>query len=243
MSDTELCSTRTHDGWAEIILNRPERRNSLIPPLAAEVHSAIEHLNQDEHIAAIVLRGEGGYFCSGIDLKALQEDPPPAWANRDTGDIRNMHLALYRSRVPVIAALEKFAINAGASLALACDLIICGENAFFQIGEVHQGAGIPMNAAWLKIKTTEQVAARLAFIGDRVSPAELLDLGLITEIQPDDAVTSRCQELASQMGQMPAGATRKIKESLIQQRQIADPEQFFPQSSANALKGAPLLKS
>ena len=87
------------------------------------------------------------------------------------------------------------------------------------------------------------MAARLAFIGDRVSPAELLDLGLITEIQPDDAVTSRCQELASQMGQMPAGATRKIKESLIQQRQIADPEQFFPQSSANALKGAPLLKS
>lgn len=241
MSDTELCKTQTHDGWAEIILNRPERRNSLIPPLAAEIHAAIERLNQDENIAAIVLRGEGGYFCSGIDLKALQEDPPPVWAGRDTGDIRKMHLALYHSRVPVIAALEKFAINAGASLALACDLIVCGESAFFQIGEVHQGASIPMNAAWLKIKTTEQVAARLALIGDRVSPAELLDLGLITEIQPDDTVAGRCQELASQMGQMPVGATRKIKESLIQQRQIENPEQFFPQSSTNALRGAPLL--
>jgi enoyl-CoA hydratase/carnithine racemase len=143
--------------------------------------------------------------------------------------------------VPVIAALEKFAINAGASLALACDLIVCGESAFFQIGEVHQGAGIPMNAAWLKVKTTEQVAARLALIGDRVPPAELMDLGLITEIQPDDVVTSRCQELAAQMSQMPVGATRKIKASLIDQRQIVDPEQFFPQSSTNALKGASLL--
>ncbi|MBL6689021.1 MAG: enoyl-CoA hydratase/isomerase family protein [Pseudomonadales bacterium] len=94
MSDTEFCKTKTHDGWAEIILNRPERRNSLIPPLAAEIQTAIEHLNRDENIAAIVLRGEGGYFCSGIDLKALQEDPPPAWVSKDTGDIRNMHLAL-----------------------------------------------------------------------------------------------------------------------------------------------------
>lgn len=144
--------------------------------------------------------------------------------------------------MPVIASVEKFAINAGASLALACDLIVCGESAFFRIGEVHQGAGIPMNAAWWKIKTTELVAARLALIGDRVSPAELLDLGLITEIQPDNSVTSRCQELAEKMGQMPTGATCKIKESLIQQRQIADPEQFFPSSSTNALKGAPLLK-
>ena len=241
MTDS-LCRLETHAGWAEIIINRPERRNSLIPPLAGEICQAIEHLDQDDAVAAIVLRGQDGYFCSGIDLKALQEDPPPEWAGKDTGAIRAMHLALYRCTTPVIAALERFAINAGASLALACDLIICGESAFFQIGEVRQGAGIPMNAAWLKIKATEIVAARLAFLGDRVTARELLNLGLATEIQPDDQVVTRCREIARQMAGHPAGATRKIKRSLQAQRQIDDPETWFPQSSANTLKGAPLLK-
>ena len=237
-----LCRIQAHDGWAEIVINRPERRNSLIPPLAGEIRRAIEDLDQDDAIAAIVLRGEGGYFCSGIDLKALQEDPPPEWADKDTGAIRAMHLALYRCTTPVIAALERFAINAGASLALACDLIVCGESAFFQIGEIRQGAGIPMNAAWLKIKTTEIVAARLAFLGDRVTARELLDLGLATEIQPDDQVVARCREIADQMAGHPAGATRRIKQSLQAQRQIGNPEDYFPQSGTNALKGAPLLK-
>ena len=240
--DTQLCIVERHSGWAEIIINRPERRNSIIPPLAAEIRNAIEALDNEPDIAAIVLRGEGGYFCSGIDLKALQQDPPPDWAGKDTGDIRNMHLALYRCKVPVIAALERFAINAGASLALACDLIICGEKAFFQIGEIHQGAGIPMNAAWLKIKTTELVAARLALMGDRVSPHELLQLGLVTEIFPDDQVVQRCQEIAQRLAETPPGASRKIKESLQAQRQIDDPEAFFPQSSTNALKDAQMLK-
>ncbi len=231
-----------HEGWAEIIINRPERRNSLIPPVAARIRQAIEQLDANESISAIILRGEGGYFCSGIDLKALQQEPVPEWAKKDTGDIRKMHLALFHCKTPVIAALERFAINAGASLALACDLIVCGESAFFQIGEVHQGAGIPMNAAWLKIKTTEQIAARLALLGDRISPQELMKLGLITEIQADDSVVTRCQEIASHMAELPPGATRKIKQSLQSQRQIEDPERFFPQSSANELKGAPLLK-
>ena len=79
-----------------------------------------------------------------------------------------MHLALYRCKKPIIAALEKFAINAGASLAFACDLIVAGETAFLQIGEIQQDVSIRMNAAWLKIKTTEFQAARLASLGDRV---------------------------------------------------------------------------
>lgn len=204
---------------------------------------AIEHLDADENIAAIVLRGEGGYFCSGIDLKALQAEPPPDWAKKETTDIRDMHLALFHCTTPVIGALERFAINAGASLALACDLIVCGESAFFQIGEIQQGADIPMNAAWLKIKTTEQVAARLTLLGDRVSPKEMLDLGLITEIQSDENVVGRCQEIAAGMAAFPKGASQTIKKSLQAQRQIGDPELFFPKSSANALKSAALLKS
>ena len=231
-----------HEGWAEIIIERPDRRNSLIPPLAGEIRDYIEQLNEDDNISAIVLRGEGGYFCSGIDLKALQAAPPPPWAGKDVGDVRSMHMALYRCKKPVIAALEKFAINAGASLAFACDLIVAGETAFLQIGEIQQGVSIPMNAAWLKIKTTEFQAARLAFLGDRVKAPELLRLGLISECVSDDSVVERCNEIAATIAGYPAGAAIAIKQSLVAQRGIDSPENFFPQAGNSALNTAKMLK-
>jgi len=232
-----------HEGWAEIIIERPDRRNSLIPPLAGEIRDHIEQSNEDDNISAIVLRGEGGYFCSGIDLKALQADPPPPWTGKDVGDVRSMHMALYHCKKPVIAALEKFAINAGASLAFACDLIVAGETAFLQIGEIQQGVGIPMNAAWLKIKTTEFQAARLAFLGDRVKGPELLRLGLISECVSDDSVVERCNEIAATIAGYPAGAAIAIKQSLVAQRDIDSPEDFFPHAGSSALNTAKMLKN
>jgi len=231
-----------HEGWAEIIIERPDRRNSLIPPLAGEIRDYIEQSNEDDNISAIVLRGEGGYFCSGIDLKALQSDPPPPWTGKDVGDVRSMHMALYHCKKPVIAALEKFAINAGASLAFACDLIIAGETAFLQIGEIQQGVGIPMNAAWLKIKTTEFQAARLAYLGDRVKAPELLRLGLISECVSDDSVVERCNEIAATIASYPTGAAEAIKQSLVAQRGIDSPEDFFPHAGNSALNSAKMLK-
>jgi enoyl-CoA hydratase len=229
------------DGWAEIVIDRPERRNSLVPPLFAELTAAFKSLSSDSSIATIILRGAEGYFCSGIDLKAIQ-DAPPEWQQLPDGNARAMHLALYHCEVPVIMALERFAINAGASLALAGDLIVAGETAFLQIGEIQQGVGIPMNAAWLKIKTTEQVAARLALMGDRVSSAELKTLSLINEVSADDHVVTRCRELAARLAEFPPGASRTIKAALVNQRGIEDPETFFPSQANPGLMSAKLLE-
>ena len=231
-----------HQGWAELVLNRPERRNSLIPPLFAEVIAAIEELNAREDISVIVLRGENGYFCSGIDLKALQQEPPPDWDGAAISDARSMHLTLYRCQTPVIGALESFAINAGAALAFGCDILIGGESAFLQIGEIQQGAGIPMNAAWLKIKTTEFNAARLALFGDRVAVPDLVGLGIANECVADNAVVSRCYEIAERIAGFPPGSARQIKQTLIQQRGIEDPEAFFSTGGGAALKTAAMVK-
>jgi len=222
-------------GWAEIVINRPDRRNSLIPPLAGEITQALAELCADDEVSCIILRGEGGYFCSGIDLKALQQDPPPSWAGKDVGDVRSMHIALFNCDKPVIGAFEKFGINAGAALAFACDLLIVGQSAFLQIGEIQQGANIPMNAAWLKIKSTEQVLARLAFYGDRIVGQQIVDMGLANECVDDDAVVARCRELAEKMSAFPKGAPSTIKKSIRDLRGIDDPESFFPKGTNNAL--------
>jgi len=242
MADEEPVLVEQKEGWAEIVLNRPERRNSVIPPLSDGVRLALSELATNDNIACVILRGAGGFFCSGVDLKALQADPPPAWKTRQFSSWRELHLALYHFPKPVICALEKYGINAGSALALACDLIVAGETAYLQVGEIQQGAMMPMNAAWFKIKSTEQVMARMALLGDRVSGPELFRLGLVTESVADETVVSRCRELAMRIAGNPPGAARNIKLSMIDQRGIADPEAFFRQPTSQALMTAGMVK-
>ncbi len=237
--DPEFIRVERREGWGEIVLNRPERRNALIPPMAGEVTSALQELDSDKSVASIILRGEGGCFCSGLDLSAGKENPPPDWVGKDVGDVRSMHLALFRCRKPIIGAFERFGINAGAALGFACDILVAGETSFLQIGEIQQGAHIPMNAAWLKIKTTEIVAARLALYGDRVPGPELLKLGLATEVVSDDAVVARTREIAARLASFPPNATQAIIGSLRAQRGIDDPDRWFPATGGGIVRGLP----
>ena len=175
MSDEHSVLVDKHGGWAEITINRPERRNAIIPPVSNAIGLALDAIEADDDIACVVLRGAGGFFCAGIDLKALQADPPPPWRAEQGSSWRNLHLKLFAFKKPVIGAFEKYGINAGAALAMACDVLIVGETSFLQVGEIQQGAMMPMNAAWFRIKASEQVTARLAFYGDRVAVPIWLD--------------------------------------------------------------------
>ncbi len=237
----DVITVHRKDGWAEIAINRPERRNAIIPPVSHAIRTALIELEDDDDVEVVMIRGEGGFFCSGIDLKALQADPPPDWAG-DTEHWRDLHLRLFRFGKPVIGALEKYAINAGAALALACDVIVAGETSFIQVGEIQQGTAAPMNAAWLKIKATEHVMARLVLYGDRVPAPAAKDLGLVTEVTADDNVVARARELCQQIASHPSGAGKSIKHMIARQRGITDPDSFFQRPGGRGLKGAKMLK-
>ena len=236
----EKTSVEDGTGFAEILLNRPERRNALIPEVAEGVINALEDIDQDDGISVVILRGQGGYFCSGIDLKALQSGASTGTARKDA--IRHMHLAFYHYSKPVIAAFEGFGINAGCALALACDLVVAGESAFIQIGEIQQGATMPMNAAWMRLKLPEFVLARMALLGDRISGPEMYRLGVATECVPDDEVLSRCREMATRIAGFPLGGAVNIKKSIVGQRQLPDIEKWFTSPRSNALQTAKMLK-
>lgn len=242
MGETDVVKIEQGEGWTEIVINRPERRNAIIPPVSDAVRSALEAASDDDNVACVLLRGEGGYFCSGVDLKALQADPPPPWQGKHGNSWRQLHLTLFEFDKPVIGAFEKYGINAGAALAMACDILIAGETAFMQVGEIQQGASAPMNFAWFRIKAAEQAMARLAFYGDRVAAPELLRLGLVTECVSDGHVVSRCRELAARIAGFPQGAARNIKQGIIRQRGIDDPGTFFRQSGGSALLNAGMVK-
>jgi enoyl-CoA hydratase/carnithine racemase len=212
--DIAAVTLERHDGWAEIALNRPERRNAIDGTLAEALGDALAAVSDDATLRAVLLRGAGGAFCSGLDLKAFGASPRPDWVDGFPARWREVHVALASLPCVLVVALERFAINGGAALAIAADLSVAGESAYLQVAEVRLGMAAPNNLAWLRLRHPESVAARLALTGDRVGAAELLRLGVVQEVVADDAVLARCRERCAEIAAWPAAGVATIKSSM-----------------------------
>jgi len=200
-----------HGNWAELVLNRPERKNAITGPLGIALAEGLAEINANGQIQAVLLRGEGGAFCSGLDLKAFNADPAPDWLPDFQKIWRGAHRGLFNCNKPIVGALERYAINGGAALALACDLLIVGEEAFLQVGEIQIGMAAPYNLAWLALRHPESVAADLAFIGRRYAGPELVKLGVATDCVADDQVRDSASRLCETLAGYPSGAGERIK--------------------------------
>ena len=225
-SDDPVFSTRA-GGVAEIVLNRPARRNAVTGPLAEHLHAEIVAATEDDDVAVLLLRGAGGAFCSGLDLGEFRADPPPDWMPAFSGLWLNVHAALYDCPKPIVAALERFAINAGSALALAADLLVAGEQAFLHVGEIQMGMAAPMNMAWLRLRHPESVTARLAIVGRRYTGAELERMGVASEVTADDEVLGRARELSATIAGYPQDGVRSIKQAVLRGRPAASGREWF----------------
>src|SRR5690606_3814285 len=130
---SEVLIQTVDDGVCTLTMNRVERRNALSPELLSALVDAVARAPHDDAVGAIVLRGEGGYFCGGGDVKALAEG-----AGRDAGyEARVASLRarmevsrlLHQSGKPSIAAVTGAAAGAGLSIAMACDFRVAGRSA------------------------------------------------------------------------------------------------------------------
>ena len=193
MSDAPVLAI-PQEGWGELVLNRPGRRNALAPDSAAALREGLSTLLAGG-ARVVLLRGEGGTFCSGLDVDLFQGGAGAAWA-------------------AVICALERYAINAGAALALGSDLMVAGEGAILTVGEAAIGMHAPMNLAWLRLKAPESVAAQLALGAGRMSGADLHRLGLAWALVPDGEVHDHARAAAIRMAGWPAGTLAGIKAAL-----------------------------
>ena len=233
MSNEDAVTYRAHDGWAEIRLNRPERRNAINGPLGQALCACARRANDDPDIRAVVLSGSGGAFCSGLDLKAFNADPAPAWLSDFQTIWRSAHRALFELRPVLIVALERYAINGGAALALAGDLLVMGDDAFLQVGEVQQGMAAPYNLAWLRLRHSEAVAAKVALLGERIAGPEAVRLGLATESVTAPEVLARARALASAIAGYPVQGLAQVK-SVMRRYGAADADVWFDRAFAGA---------
>jgi len=211
VSTNGLVLLHRHDGWSEIVLNRPERKNALTGPLVEDLIETLNVVADDDSTQVVTLAGAGGSFCSGLDLAEFNADQPAPWVASFGERWHQAHELLFALPQPLITAVERFSINGGSALALAGDLCIVGDSTFIEVSEARLGMAAPKNLFWLQQRHSESVIARLTLVGDRVSASELLRLGLATEVVADDQVGARARELATLMATYPAGGLRKIK--------------------------------
>ncbi|MEE8337927.1 MAG: enoyl-CoA hydratase/isomerase family protein [Dehalococcoidia bacterium] len=202
-----------HGSRGEIVFNRPQRRNALSGPLVEITHRGIEQFVADETIEVILLRGAGGTFCAGADIKAQREDPPPAWLEGFGDRWAELHGALYDCPKPIVGALEGFAVGGGAALALACDVLIVGEDSMLQLIEVSIGMPAPVNLVWLDLKF-RGLAAELVLSANRYSGRDLVERGLAARAVPDGEVLSAARAYADRLAAHPRGSLVAAKQTM-----------------------------
>lgn len=203
MSDVRL---ESHEAIRELVLDAPNRRNALNRPMLAEIRQAVETVAADADARVLVIRGEGKSFCAGADLTSLFGDP-----NREVSVIRQELAQVYDSflsirnlTIPTISVVHGAAVGAGANIALASDLVVCGPRAkfgitFADIG-LHPGGG----CSWFLTQALGPQRAKAAILGGEIIGAhDAVELGLALEVR-DDAL-ERGRELAELYATRPPG--------------------------------------
>jgi 2-(1,2-epoxy-1,2-dihydrophenyl)acetyl-CoA isomerase len=193
---------------AIIRLNDPATLNALTMPLVDALHEAVRQAASEAR--AMVLCGAGRSFCSGANLSATG---PQDGAPRDAGLALEQHInplmrTLRDLPIPWVSAVQGAAAGVGASLALAADLIVAGENAYFlqafrRIGLVPDGG-----ATWLLSQAVGRVRAmELMLLGEKLAADKARAWGLINRVVPDDQVQATAMAIAVELA---AGPTRAL---------------------------------
>jgi 2-(1,2-epoxy-1,2-dihydrophenyl)acetyl-CoA isomerase len=218
-------------GVATIQLNSPERMNAWSAEVSDNLSAALRDAAADDGVRAVVLTGTGRAFCSGADLKANAQEAQAGELDTDA-TLRAYNpiiTAIREMPKPVITAVNGAAAGAGASLALAGDIVVAAESAYFLLAFTRIGL-VPDAGASLFVPARVGFtrAAEMALLADRVPAAQAAEWGLVNFAWPDAEFAAKTDELARKLAQGPtrayAGAKRELNSwmygQLAQQLQL-----------------------
>ncbi len=230
---TDVVRVDRADGVGELVIDRPERRNALNGAVVEGLQAGLQSLVADPSVRVVVIRGEGGTLCAGLDLKELAASPPPPWRAGFGDAWATFHMDIWRSDKPIVGALEGAAIAGGAALAFACDFLVCGHRSRLQVSEVARGMIAPLNVAWLVAKYGHARAVDLVVGAASLSGDDLWRLGIAAAVVDDPHVLSAARELAGRLAAHDAGAVARSK-AMIRSTAATD----FP-ALVGSLRGDP----
>lgn len=210
---------------ARLTLNRPDKLNAFTGVMHAELRTVLDALQAGEgELAAarvLVIGAAGKGFCAGQDLAdpavAFKPgEPPPslgAVVERDYGPLIQRMTQL---RVPTVAMVQGIAAGAGASLALACDMVLAAQSAAFMLPFAKIGLIPDTGASWAVPKRLGLARAMgLALTGHKLAAAKAAEWGLIWECHPDDQLASAVDALCAQLAQLPTHAMVRTRQAML----------------------------
>lgn len=229
-----------------LTLDRPEARNAMTMGMVRELRTVLADAQSGGEVRVIVLRGAGGHFCAGADLK----DMAAARARAGSADDRERHVvpasdplaevnarfgelcvAYASTGIATVAVLEGTVMGGGFGLACVVDVAIAADNAVFRLPETSLGVVPAQIAPFLVERLGYAEAKRLAVTGGRVTAAQALQLRLVHEVHAPEALDAALQRVLHEILQCAPGAISATK-ALLAQARFTAPEAMVPHAAA-----------
>ena len=221
--------TEIDNGVLYITLNRPDKYNSGTQEMAFAFHKALDKARDNDDVRAVYITGAGKAFCAGQDLGEIV-DPKGLELPSMVKDHYNPTVERIRNlNKPVVAAVNGVAAGAGANIALACDVVVASEGASFiqafsKIGLIPDSGGTYTLPRLIGL----QRASALMMLGDKVSAADALQMGMLYKVFPIDTFVEESKKIVHKLAKMPTKAlgmtkillNESIKNSLKQQLEL-----------------------
>ena len=211
----ELLNVTQHERMLHIELNRPERLNALSKQTLRELEACLDAAEADPQVRAVVISGAGKGFSSGFDLKEQMErrpEGPDEWREILELDFHTT-MRFWHCPKPTIAAIHGACLAGAFELALACDIAVAAEDAFFGETELKFGAGIvTMLLPWM---VGPKQAKEIILLGlDDIDAATALRLGLVNRVVPAGAHLSAALRIAANIAAIDPALVQETKQAI-----------------------------
>ncbi len=200
------------NGVLHLRMNRPDKYNSFIRPMALELQDQLDRADSDENIRAVLLTGEGKAFCAGQDLAEAIDPNGPELTKIVQEHYNPIILKIRELSVPVVAAVNGVAAGAGANIALACDIVLAANSASFiqafsKIGLIPDSGGTYTLPRLVGL----QRASALMMLGDKVSAEDAVSMNMVYANYADDELMAEATAMAEKLAKMPTKALAQTK--------------------------------
>ena len=206
---------QTTGGIAEIRFNRPHRLNAVTQQLYDELDAALGRAEADPDVRVLLLTGEGRAFCVGADLKEHKAGRSPFDRRQYLQGEQTVCKRLLQLKKPVVAAVNGYALGAGAEMAIASDFLLMAASAQIGLPEISIGSFLGGGVTWLLPRLVGLAKAReLVFLGERIGAEEAVRIGLATRALPDEGFVDAARDFARRLAAKAPFSMQLAKEQL-----------------------------
>ena len=191
-----------------IQLNRPAKKNAMTSSMYTAMADALHDAASDDHTRVVLWHGAGNSFTAGNDLEDFMKNPPGPGESPQARLIN----ALINFEKPLVAAVQGVAIGGGTTMLAHCDFVYAGESAKFQLPFVNLALVPEFGSSYLlPLRFGYVRAAELVLLGQPFGASRAAELGLVTQVVPDQKLLVTATETARKLAEKPTGALQACK--------------------------------